>query len=474
MGERFVRWVCLAAGFMTEVKLTIWANGQMQIVPLTAARLTIGRGEQADLQLHEQGLSRLHASLHRNGDQVWVRDEGSTNGSFVNGQRVTTGGTSLQDGDRITLGEESKITVTITHPASGLAASNGKPSTRTPLIAVVIAALFVAGSVISVAVYAWQQHKPLPITQPTPAPVTTATAVPTTRVEAEPAEQFALETAVPFDSTPLAVSPSTGDPISNGRKRYQQMSESERQNYIHEKAQEVAQMIGNRPAVFPPEAITIIKVWLEAYVKRIGNGRTGLWGGDLNRIFERARIRYTPTIVAAFKAHNAPVVVGVYLPFIETEYTNLSSNNRAGAAGLFQFLGGTAKAYGVDPSERTNVEKMAPAAARYINDRMKSFGADAVGVGLSIAGYNRNPISVIRDLHKVINSQNRARDFWVLVQNSDQLDHWFQDENINYVPRFFAAAIIGENPADFGLQMERKLSTYTEIKVTPEEINKPH
>ncbi len=458
---------------MTEVKLTIWTNGQALIVPLTAARLTIGRGEQADHQLHEQGLSRLHASIHRDGDQVWVLDEGSTNGSFVNGQRVAAAGTSLMDGDRITLGEETDITVTITRPASDGAAAKAKPLARTPLIAVVIATLFVVGSMISVAVYAWQ-HQPLTITPPTPALGTIVTETPTASVESEPAEQFALETDVTIDRNPLEVAPSTGDLNSNGRKHYQQMSELERRNYIHEKVQDVAQVIGNRPAVFPPEAITIIKVWLEAYVKRIGNGRTGLWGGDLNRIFERARVRYTPTIIAAFKAHNAPVIVGVYLPFIETEYTNLSSNNRAGAAGLFQFLGGTAKGYGVDPSERTNVEKMAPAAARYINDRMKSFGADAVGVGLSIAGYNRNPVSVKRDLHKVINSQNQARDFWVLVQNSSQLDHWFQDENINYVPRFFAAAIIGENPADFGLQMERKLSTYTEIKVTPEEINKPH
>jgi hypothetical protein len=185
-------------------------------------------------------------------------------------------------------------------------------------------------------------------------------------------------------------------------------------------------------------------------------------------MFKRARTQFTPTIIRAFKANGAPPVVGVYLPVIETEYRNITTENFAGAAGLFQFIGPTARGYGVDPAERTNIEKMAPAAARYINDRLAEFGADAIGVGLSIAGYNRSPDSVRRDLHDVIDSQNKDRDFWILVKNKAKLDHWFQRENINYVPRFFAAAIIGENPQDFGLKM-RQLSTYTEPDTSSDE-----
>jgi hypothetical protein len=71
-------------------------------------------------------------------------------------------------------------------------------------------------------------------------------------------------------------------------------------------------------------------------------------------------------------------------------------------------------------------------------------------------------------LHDIIDSQNKDRDFWILVKNKSKLDHWFQRENINYVPRFFAAAIIGENPWDFGLNM-RQLSTYTEPDTSGEE-----
>jgi hypothetical protein len=183
-------------------------------------------------------------------------------------------------------------------------------------------------------------------------------------------------------------------------------------------------------------------------------------------MFARASEQYAPHIIRAFNARGVPPVVGLYLVVVETEYHNIRSENFAGAAGLFQFIGPTARAYGVDPSERTNVAKMAPAAAAYMADRIAEFGPDSMSVALGIAGYNRSPDSVRRDLHDVLNSENRERSFWTLVANSSKLDHYFQGENIKYVPKFFAAAIVGETPWAFGIQM-RPLSTYTEIKAPP-------
>ena len=180
-------------------------------------------------------------------------------------------------------------------------------------------------------------------------------------------------------------------------------------------------------------------------------------------MFARAREEYAPSIIRSFNARGVPPVVGLYLVVVETEYHNIRSENSAGAAGLFQFIGPTAQGYGVDPSERTNVSKMAPAAAAYMSDRIAEFGPDSMSVALAIAGYNRSPDSVRRDLRDVLNSENKERSFWTLVANSDKLDHYFQGENIKYVPKFFAAAIVGENPWAFGIQMQ-PLSTYTEFK----------
>ncbi len=477
---------------MNEVTLTIWSEGQSQQLPLQGSRLTIGRGEQADLRLGDSGLSRIHASLNRDSQRVWVLDEGSTNGTFVNGQRVTASGTPLKDGDQISLGDTTKIKLGFTahaaaaphavHPALPQSAPSTSSAPSLPVVPITIAAVVVIGILATVAVVGWQmrgnkpQPDPTPIAQsftppppqqtlspPSPTPANTLPSPATETMEIGETEDSAISGLVV-----TSVKASEISTAHSATKLYKQMSEEEQVYFVNKKAQAIALMVGNRPQVFPDEAISIIKFWLDAYVRRIGNGNTRLWGEDLHFMFKRARTTFTPYIIRAFKANGAPPVVGVYLPVIETEYRNISTNNFAGAAGLFQFLGPTAEHYGVPASERTNIEKMAPAAAKYINDRLSEFGADAVGVGLSIAGYNRSPDSVRRDLHVVIDSKNKERDFWILVKNKAMLDHWFQKENINYVPRFFAAAIIGENPWAFGLKM-RQLSTYTEPDTSSDE-----
>jgi hypothetical protein len=62
-------------------------------------------------------------------------------------------------------------------------------------------------------------------------------------------------------------------------------------------------------------------------------------------------------------------------------------------------------------------------------------------------------------LQLVINDQNRGCSICALTVAKARLDKTFQTENVFYVPRFFAAAIIGENPKAFGLEIE-PLSSY--------------
>jgi hypothetical protein len=220
-------------------------------------------------------------------------------------------------------------------------------------------------------------------------------------------------------------------------------------------------MLGTRSCAITEEALDRIKYWVDAYAKRVNNGVTKKsWGEDLQLIFERAS-KYAPTIIGAFKARGLSAAVAVYLPMIETEYRPYCSENNKGAMGLFQFLPGTAQAFGLDPGDRCDVEKMAPAAAAYMARNVNRFGSDAIGVGLSIAGYNRDPNSVSRDLMNILNSDNKERSFWTLVANADKLDKYFQNENINYPIRLYAFAIIGENPWAFGLKTN-PLTTYAE------------
>ncbi len=64
---------------------------------------SIGRHEESDVFLVDPSVSRTHASIDVKHDDVAVSDLGSTNGTFVNGQRIT-GTRRLVSGDVLTFG----------------------------------------------------------------------------------------------------------------------------------------------------------------------------------------------------------------------------------------------------------------------------------------------------------------------------------------------------------------------------------
>ena len=67
------------------------------------ATTVLGRGERAEIRLDDDGVSRRHAELVRLDDgALQLRDLGSTNGTFVNGERVAE--RVLEDDDRVALG----------------------------------------------------------------------------------------------------------------------------------------------------------------------------------------------------------------------------------------------------------------------------------------------------------------------------------------------------------------------------------
>lgn len=65
--------------------------------------MTLGRSPQVDIQLNDVGVSRQHVRVEARGEDVFVRDLDSANGTFINGTQVT-GDYQLADGDKITLG----------------------------------------------------------------------------------------------------------------------------------------------------------------------------------------------------------------------------------------------------------------------------------------------------------------------------------------------------------------------------------
>jgi hypothetical protein len=64
--------------------------------------IIIGRSSDLDMVLVEDMVSRKHAKISTNGGEVFIEDMGSTNGTFVNGEKVTR--SRLAEGDRILVG----------------------------------------------------------------------------------------------------------------------------------------------------------------------------------------------------------------------------------------------------------------------------------------------------------------------------------------------------------------------------------
>jgi Protein of unknown function (DUF3662)/Inner membrane component of T3SS, cytoplasmic domain len=87
-------------------------SGDGRTYPLQMGSTVIGRGDQANLRLPDVGISRRHARLDYDGSQVVLTDLGSTNGTMVNGQRVSA--VALNPGDMIQLG-----TTTLTFRVDG-------------------------------------------------------------------------------------------------------------------------------------------------------------------------------------------------------------------------------------------------------------------------------------------------------------------------------------------------------------------
>jgi pSer/pThr/pTyr-binding forkhead associated (FHA) protein len=72
---------------------------------LNSAPITVGRGPQNDLALDgDDYASAKHARIESRRDGVWVEDIGSTNGTFLNGIKLTRA-RKLTPGDVVRVGE---------------------------------------------------------------------------------------------------------------------------------------------------------------------------------------------------------------------------------------------------------------------------------------------------------------------------------------------------------------------------------
>lgn len=164
---------------------------------------------------------------------------------------------------------------------------------------------------------------------------------------------------------------------------------------------------------------------------------------DLRTFYGRALERsgrYLPRIEPILRKEGVPKELA-YLPLIESGFRT-NAKSPASAVGLWQFIPGTGRRYGLRidgyVDERRDPVKSTRAAARYLKDLYGMFG----DWHLSLAAYNTGENRIVR-----IMNNNDADDFWEMSERG-----YLYRETEEYVPGFLAALQIASAPEQYGFE----------------------
>jgi len=95
--------VAALGGKSTPCLIVLRGSAVGQVFKIDRPSITIGRADDSDVYLNDDGVSRQHAQLIRYSNEVMIlKDLDSTNGTYINGQPIKA--KALKDGDRIQIG----------------------------------------------------------------------------------------------------------------------------------------------------------------------------------------------------------------------------------------------------------------------------------------------------------------------------------------------------------------------------------
>ena len=454
----------------------------------------IGRGEDCAVRLEHGPVSRRHVGVSFDDGRWRVRDLGSSNGTFVDGERIESA--AVDDRLGLTLGPDGPVlalevealpetrprAVTTPQPAAGetllldgyaaryFGADDHEPvGDRTMMIRrafrkvqarqqrkyggivalVAIAALAAAG-------YAYYAHRQIGAQRALAEELFYA--MKTLDVDIAEVERLIAASGRPGGEEQVRRYRDRRTEMAGNYERFlsgvrlydRQLTEQERAIL------RVTRIFGECDIAAPPQYLGEVM----NYVRRWQST------GRFTRAVQlAAQSGYTVPIAREFLRHNLPPQF-FYLAMQESDFEPYRSGPptyKGIAKGMWQFIPETGEKYGLrtgplaalrrpDPADdRHNWQKSTAAAARYIKD---IYATDAQASGLLVmASYNWGENRVINLLRRMP-ANPRERNFWKLLeQHRDQIPA----ETYDYVFYVVSAAAIGENPRLFGFTYDSPL-----------------
>lgn len=185
-----------------------------------------------------------------------------------------------------------------------------------------------------------------------------------------------------------------------------------------------------------PKALRQIEPWVEHFTRRERE--------RFLRYLERGE-RYYRFLLEEIRVRGMPPEL-VWLPLIESGY-NPRARSRARAIGLWQFMKGTARKYGLRVDwwmdERYDPWRSTRAALAYLQDLYNQFGR----WDLAVAAYNVGERKVewaIRRWQRRFRRRGQIPSFW-------EIRRWLPRETRHYVPALLAVVKILSDPGRYGI-----------------------
>jgi len=442
----------------------------------------IGRGEECELQIAADGVSRNHCEIFWANGSWRVRDTGSTNGSWLEGTRIETA--PLQARNALRLGRKGPVVwLTVEGAPDGpVSAVDLDPYLER----------YVEGEEIDgVGAHTMMVRKAIDVTRRRQhrrhlailiAVVVVAVLSLTTvwrwrAAQVEVARNTGIEIFFSMKDLELRLARlderlgkdgSVSTELEQGRDRLGELESSydrylQELDLIGESTPERARLVLRIARVFgeceigmPPTMVDEVERYIEGWKH----------GERLAKAIKRSEERGLAALAAdAFDRVDLPPQY-YYVALQESDFRLdvCGPETRYGIAkGAWQFIPATGRAYGLsigplylerrfDPlDERHQFDRASDAAAAYFRD---IYLREAQGSGLlALAIYNYGGTNV-RRLIRSLPESPRERNFWQVLH--DHRDR-FPAETYDYVLKIFSAAVIGENPRLFGFDFDPPL-----------------